>query len=125
MNLTSGNTKSFWLLKSSLCLVVILFTMGKINAQTPNLNGSWTMYDNKNVKYEKSATINQQDASITVDNGYGSTETVSFDGSTFISSGLKATVSADRTRIFWSNNFVWVRSDAPQSIELPVSVEKT
>jgi hypothetical protein len=85
------------------------FVWKKQLTSTNSLTGTWAMYNDKNVKYDKPATITQNGSSLTVDNGYGSVSTVNLNGSTFTSSGLTATVSADGRKISWSNGFVWVK----------------
>lgn len=78
-------------------------------ANQTNLTGTWAMYNDKNVKYDKPATITQNGSSLKVDNGYGSIANGTLNGSTFTSYGLTATVSADGKKISWSNGFVWVK----------------
>lgn len=71
------------------------------------LTGTWAMYNDKNVKYDKPATITHNGSNLTVDNGYGSVSNVQLSGATFTSSGLNAKVSNDGNAITWSNGFVW------------------
>jgi len=106
------------LFKSMLPLFVILFIQIAADAQTPQLNGTWEMYNAKNVKFDKPATISQNGDNLSIDNGYGTNSTAVLSGNTFkTSDGLTGTVSADGTRINWSIGFVWIKqvSNNPQS----------
>ncbi len=106
---------SFGLLKLVLSLWVILFVQATANAQFLNLSGTWEMYNEKHVKYEKLATITQNGSSVTLDNSYGDKKTVNIIGFTITYSGLIGTISANGYRINWSNGYVWEkRSTVPE-----------
>jgi len=83
--------------------------VGTTATNQTNLTGTWAMFNDKNVKYDKHATITQKGAGLTVDNGYGTVTNGTLNGSTFTSFGLTATVSADGRTIRWSNGFVWTK----------------
>ncbi len=91
---------------------IITFNGAQVGAKTDEkayLSGIWEMYDNKNVKYEKTALIQQNGTTLNVNNGYGSASTVTLNGANFSMSGLTATVTGDGNRISWSNGFVWIK----------------
>ena len=108
-------------IKLALPLLGILLIQLAANAQTFQLGGTWTMYNDKNEKFDKSATITQNGANLSINNGYGSNSTAVLNGNTFkTSDGLTGTVSADGTRINWSIGYVWVKQGAnnlPNKIE--------
>jgi hypothetical protein len=116
MNEINRKTISINLLKFALPLFVILFIQIAANAQTFQLGGTWTMYNDKNEKFDKPATITQSGANLSIDNGYGSNSTAVLNENTFTTSdGLTGTISTDGTRITWSNKFVWTLRGAFQT----------
>ena len=89
---------------------VILLVQLAVNAQTFQIDGSWEMYNDKNVKFDKPATITQSGGNLSINNGYGSNSTATLSGNTFkTSDGLTGTVSVDSAKINWSNGFVWLK----------------
>ncbi len=91
------------------CLWLLLLTFSAF-AQTPNLEGSWEMYNDKGEKFDKPAKVAQSGPKLSINNGYGGKSTAVINGNTFTTSdGLTGTVSADGTKINWSNAYVWVR----------------
>jgi hypothetical protein len=99
-------------------LLVILFIQTIANAQTFTfqLSGNWEMFNDKNVKFDKYATITQSGVNLSINNGYGSNSTAVLNGNTFTTSdGLTGTISTDGTRINWSNKFIWTLKGAFQS----------
>lgn len=79
---------------------------------TPSgLSGNWAMYDGNGLPYEKDAVITQTGSSVTLNNGYGSEETVGLDGFKLNvrTWKLTGTIKSDGSRIDWSNGFYWVK----------------
>lgn len=82
-----------------------------LSSTSSNLDGSWAMYNEKGVKYDKLAKIVQSGANLSFNNGYGGNSTAVLNSNTFTTSdGLIGTVSADGTRINWNTGYVWVRT---------------
>lgn len=79
-----------------------------------NLNGTWAMYEGNGKQYDKSATITQSGNSLTINNGYGSQETVNLAGFQLSVRAwrLSGIVSVDGKRIDWSNGFYWLNTSA-------------
>lgn len=74
------------------------------------LEGNWEMYNDKGVKFDKTAKISQSGSNISINNGYGANSTAVLNGNSFkTSDGLTGTVSADGTKINWDINYVWVK----------------
>lgn len=89
-----------------------------LKSTSADLNGTWAMYNDKNVKFDKSAAITQSGANLSLNNGYGSNSTAVLNGNTFTTSdGLTGTISADGTRIDWSNGFYWTKNSAPTTAD--------
>jgi hypothetical protein len=106
---------SISLLKLVLPLLVMLFIQIIANAQTFQLSGTWEMFNDKNVKFDKPATITQSGVNLSINNGYGANSTAVLNGNTFTTSdGLTGTISTDGTRITWSNKFIWTLKGAFQ-----------
>lgn len=99
--------------KESYAITALLWTLlltFSAFAQTPNLEGSWTMYNDKNEKYDKTARVVGSSNKVRIDNGYGARSTATIQGNTVTTSdGLTGTISADGVRIKWSNAYVWIR----------------
>lgn len=115
MKKIKGKFISNGLIKFTLPLLVILLVQLAVNAQTFQLGGSWKMYNDKNVKFDKEATITQNGENLSIDNGYGANSTAVLSGNTLkTSDGLTGTVSGDGTQITWSNKFVWTLRGAFQ-----------
>ena len=94
------------------CLWLVLLTFSAL-AQTLNLEGSWEMYNDKGEKFDKPAKVAQSGTKLSINNGYGGKSTAVINGNTFTTSdGLTGTISADGTKINWSNAYVWVRQGA-------------
>lgn len=104
------NTKEISALTAFLCL--LLLNLSAV-AQTPNLEGRWEMYNDKGVKFDQLAKVAGGRDKVVIDNGYGSRSTAVIKGNTLTTSdGLTGTISADGTKIDWSNAYVWVRQGA-------------
>ena len=92
-----------------------------------SLEGSWEMYNDKGVKFDKFAKIAQIGANISINNGYGANSTAALNGNSLkTSDGLNGTVSADGTKINWDINYVWVKQVSatptnPTSVNSPTS----
>lgn len=115
MNAINQKTISIGIFKLVLPLFVILLIQIAANAQTFQLGGSWTMYNDKNVKFDKEATVTQSGANLSINNGYGSNSTAVLNGNTLTTSdGLTGTISTDGTRITWNNKFIWTLRGAFQ-----------
>ena len=100
------------------------------SATTVDLSGTWAMFEGNGKQYEKNAVITQIGASVTLNNGYGSQETVNLEGSKLSVRAwrLTGTVSADGKRIDWSNGFYWVKKDLwnrPEIDRLPDNKQET
>jgi hypothetical protein len=94
------------------CLWLFLLTFSAL-AQTLNLEGSWEMYNDKGEKFDKLAKVAGGKDKVRIDNGYGAQSTAVIKGNTVTTSdGLMGTISADGTKIDWSNAYVWVRQGA-------------
>lgn len=121
MNTINQKTISIGLLKFAFSLFVILFIQTIANAQTFQLGGAWEMFNDKNVKFDKAATITQSGANLSINNGYGANSTAVLNGNTLkTSDGLTGTISTDGRRINWSIGYVWVKQGAnnmPNKIE--------
>lgn len=128
MNVNYSKTISINLLKLVLPLLVVLcFHLGA-NAQTVQLDGTWEMYNDKSVKFDKPATVTQNGGNLSIDNGYGANSTAVLSGNTLTTSdGLTGRVAADGMRINWSNKFVWLKQTStatnpnlnnPQTLDL-------
>ncbi len=89
-----------------------------------NLTGEWKMYEANGKQYDKKATITQTGTTVNLNNGYGSTASVSLQGSTIAVTawGLTGTVSVNGKRIDWSNGFRWERYDIYDRPELLAEV---
>lgn len=75
-----------------------------------SLEGNWVMYDDKGVKFDKTAKISQSGANISINNGYGTNSTAVLNGNSLkTSDGLSGTISSDGTKINWTINYVWVK----------------
>jgi hypothetical protein len=107
MKLERKNTKGICAITAFLWLLLLNVSAF---AQTPKLEGSWTMYNDKGEKYDKPAKVAQSGPKLSINNGYGGKSTAVISGNTFTTSdGLTGTVSADGMKIDWSNAYVWVR----------------
>mgnify|MGYP003524587706 CR=1 FL=1 len=101
------HSKARYAITAGLWLLLLTFSAF---AQNLNLEGSWTMYNDKGEKYDKPAKVAQSGSKLSINNGYGGKSTAVINGSSFTTSdGLTGTVSADGTKIDWSNAYVWVR----------------
>ncbi len=111
MNAINQKTISTNTFKLLLPLLVILLIQVSANAQTFQLDGTWEMYNGKNEKFDKVATITQSGGNLSINNGYGSNSTAVLSGNTLkTSDGLTGTVSADGMKISWSIiGFVWLK----------------
>jgi hypothetical protein len=128
MNAINRKTISIGLLNLGLPLLVILFIQTIANAQTFQLDGTWEMYSDKTVKFDKQASISQNGGNLSINNGYGSNSTAVLNGNNLTTSdGLKGRISADGMRINWSNKFVWLKQTStatnpnlnnPQTLDL-------
>lgn len=115
MNVNYSKTISYRIFNFVFPVFVILLVQLAVNAQTFQLGGSWKMYNDKNVKFDKEATITQNGENLSIDNGYGANSTGVLSGNTLkTSDGLTGTVSGDGTQITWSNKFVWTLRGAFQ-----------
>lgn len=104
------NTKERYSITACLCLLLLTFSAF---AQTPNLEGSWTMYNDKGEKFDKLAKVARGRDGLAIDNGYGARSTAVIKGNTLTTSdGLTGTISADGSKIDWSNAYVWVKQGA-------------
>ncbi len=75
-----------------------------------NLEGSWEMYNDKGVKFDKFAKISQSGSNLSINNGYGANSTAVLNGDSLkTSDGLSGTISPDGTKINWNINYVWVK----------------
>lgn len=75
-----------------------------------SLEGSWEMYNDKGVKFDKNAKISQSGSNISINNGYGANSTAVLNGNSLkTSDGLSGTISADGSKINWNINYVWVK----------------
>jgi hypothetical protein len=82
----------------------------ELKSTSPGMDGAWTMYNDKGVKFDKQAQIVQSGANLSINNGYGANSTAVLNGNTLTTSdGLTGTVSANGTRIDWSNGFYWTK----------------
>jgi hypothetical protein len=107
MKLERKNTKGICAISTFLWLLLLNVSAF---AQAPNLEGSWTMYNDKGEKYDKPAKVAQSGAKLSINNGYGGKSTAVINGNSFTTSdGLTGALSADGTKIDWSNAYVWVR----------------
>lgn len=88
-----------------------------------NLEGSWEMYNDKGVKFDKFAKISQSGANLSINNGYGANSTAVLSGNSLkTSDGLSGTISPDGTKINWTINYVWVKQvSAPVNNPSPVT----
>ncbi|MBL8203886.1 MAG: hypothetical protein JNM09_06615 [Blastocatellia bacterium] len=103
-------TKERYAITALLWLLLLTFSAF---AQTLNLEGRWEMYNDKGEKYDKPAKVAGGKDKVKIDNGYGAQSTAVLQGNTLTTSdGLTGTISADGTKINWSNAYVWVRQDA-------------
>jgi len=94
-----------------------------LKSTSTKLEGTWTMYNDKGIKFDKLARIVQSGANLSINNGYGANSTGVLNGNTLTTSdGLTGTVSADGTRINWNIGFVWVRTGSTAN-NLPNYVE--
>jgi hypothetical protein len=117
MKKTDAKKISASIFKLALTLLVLLLVQVSIKAQSPNLEGSWTMFNDKGEKYDKPAKVAQSGPKLSINNGYGGKSTAVINGNTFTTSdGLTGTISADGTKINWSNAYVWVKqgSESPR-----------
>lgn len=104
-----GHAKARYAITAGLWLLLLAFSAF---AQTLSLEGMWTMYNDKGEKYDKPAKVAGGKDKVKIDNGYGAQSTAVLQGNTLTTSdGLTGTISADGTKINWSNAFVWVRQD--------------
>lgn len=116
MKLERKNTKGICAITAVLWLLLLSFSAF---AQTPNLEGRWEMYNDKGVKFDQLAQVAGGQGKVRIDNGYGARSTAVIKGNTVTTSdGLTGTISADGTKIDWSNAYVWVRqgSAAPRKL---------
>ena len=110
MKLERKNTKEICAVTALLWLLLLTFSAV---AQTPNLEGRWEMYNDKGEKFDKLAKVAGGKDKVRIDNGYGAQSTAVIKGNTLTTSdGLTGTISADGTKINWSNAYVWVRQGA-------------
>jgi len=110
MKLERKDTKAICTIAAVLWL--LLLNLSAI-AQTPNLEGRWEMYNDKGEKYDQLAKVAGGKGRVVIDNGYGARSTAVIQGNTLTTSdGLTGTISADGTKINWSNAYVWVRQGA-------------
>ncbi len=88
-----------------------------------SLEGSWEMYNDKGVKFDKNAKIAQSGSNLSINNGYGANSTAVLNGSSLTTSdGLSGTISPDGTKINWTINYVWVKQvSASNSNPTPVT----
>lgn len=101
------HTKARYAITAGLWLLLLTFSAF---AQPPKLEGMWEMYNDKGEKFEKPAKVAQSGSKLSINNGYGGKSTAVINGSSFTTSdGLTGTISADGTKINWSNAYVWVR----------------
>jgi hypothetical protein len=110
------NTKKSYAITACLWLLLLTFLAF---AQTPNLEGSWEMYNDKGEKFDKPAKVAQSGTKLFINNGYGGKSTAVINGNTFTTSdGLTGTLSADGKRIDWNIGFYWIRegSAAPRKL---------
>ncbi|MEW6130198.1 MAG: hypothetical protein AB1757_24390 [Acidobacteriota bacterium] len=112
MNPINPNSVSVGIFRLALLLLALpIFAVGA-SAQTPDLSGTWVMYNDKAVQFDKSAVIKQNGANLSLDNGYGTKSTAVLTGRTFTTSdGMSGTVTPDGTRIDWTKpaRYFWVR----------------
>lgn len=97
------------------------------SALKPNfigLAGNWSMFDANGLPYEKYAVITQTGANVTLDNGYGSVTTGDLESNKLNARAWKltGTISADGSRIDWSNGLHWekrlfARTEVPRAEE--------
>jgi len=109
MFMKHGHAKARYAITAGLWLLLLAFSAF---AQTLSLEGMWTMYNDKGEKYDKPAKVAGGKDKVKIDNGYGAQSTAVIQGNTLTTSdGLTGTISADGTKINWSNAYVWVRQD--------------
>ena len=89
----------------------------------PNLEGSWEMYNDKGVRFDKFAKIAQSGSNLSINNGYGANSTAVLNGNSLkTSDGLSGTISPDGTKINWDINYVWVKQvSAPVNNQTPIT----
>jgi hypothetical protein len=88
-----------------------------------SLEGSWEMYNDKGVKFDKFAKISQSGSNLAINNGYGANSTAVLNGNSLTTSdGLSGTISPDGTKISWTINYVWVKQlSVPVNNRTPVT----
>ena len=109
MNPIIKNQITFRLLQFAVVLAAICSFAAVAQAQTPDVSGTWRMYDEKGVYIPNDATIRQLGASVTLDNGHGSVVPTTLANNTVSAWGLVGTVLQNGNRIEWSNGYVWAK----------------